>query len=111
MLVLKKIISHLEQVHESSILEMTKIATELDRNRLSGYLRACEEMGIIESTGRASHRKYRLKENYQSTLEALSLQLKSTKILSEGRMKWHFPHKRRLKERNISWSDEIPKGM
>ena len=108
MLVLNKIISHLEQVRESTILEMTQIATELDRNRLSGYLRACEELGIIESTGRASHRKYKLKSNYLLTLEALSLKLNTTKRPPEGRNKWHYPYKRRLKERNISWSDEIP---
>jgi len=111
MLVLKKIISHLEKVHESSISEMTQIAIELDRNRLSGYLRACEEVGIIESTGRASHRKYKLKENYLSTLEALSLELNLSKTPQKGRNKWHLPHKMRLKERNITWSDDIPKRM
>jgi len=74
-------------------------------------LRACEEVGIIESTGRASHRKYKLKDNYLSTLEALSLKLKSTKSPLKGRKKWHYPYRRRLKERNISWSDEIPKGV
>ena len=58
MLVLSKIIAHLEQVRESTILEMTQIATELDRNRLSGFLRACEEIGIIESIGKIIEKLY-----------------------------------------------------
>ncbi|MHA2247481.1 MAG: hypothetical protein ACXADY_21210 [Candidatus Hodarchaeales archaeon] len=74
MLVLQKIILYLEQVRESTILEMTKVANELDRNRLSGFLRACEEVGIIESIGKASHRKYRLTDSYLKKLEALSIQ-------------------------------------
>ena len=73
MLVLNKIISHLEQFHESTILEMAKIATELDLSKFSGFLKACEELGIIESIDKASHRKYRLKDNYLSTLDALSI--------------------------------------
>jgi hypothetical protein len=111
MLVLKKIISHLEKVRESTILEMTQVTTELDRNRLSGFLRACEEVGIIESIGRASHRKYRLANNYLQTLDALSLQPNHVEKPQKGRKKWHYPYKKRLKERNISWSDEIPEGV
>lgn len=111
MIVLTKIISHLEQVRESTILEMTQIATELDRNRLSGFLRACEEVGIIESIGKASHRKYRLKDDYLLRIEGLSLKSKEIKALPEGRKKWHYPYKKQLKERNISWSDEIPGGI
>ncbi len=110
MLVLTKIISHLEQVRESTILEMTQIATELDRNRLSGFLRACEEVGIIESVGKASHRKYRLKDDYLLRIDALSLESREIKKIPKGRKKWHYPYKKQLKERNISWSDEIPGG-
>lgn len=111
MLVLTKIISHLEQVRESTILEMTQIATELDRNRLSGFLRACEEVGIIESVGKASHRKYRLTDDYLLRIEGLSLKSKEIKVIPEGRKKWHYPYKKQLKERNISWSDDIPGGI
>jgi len=111
MLVLRKIISHLEQVRESTILEMTRVATELDRNRLSGFLRACEEVGIIESIGKASHRKYRLTDGYLQTLGALSLQQNHVERPEKGRKKWHYPYKKRLKGRNISWSDEIPEGV
>ncbi len=111
MLVLKKIISHLEQVHESTILEMTQVATELDRNRLSGFLRACEEVGIIKSIGKASHRRYRLTDSYLKTLDALSLQQNHIERPQKGRKKWHYPYKKRFKERNISWSDEIPEGV
>ena len=111
MLVLKKIISHLEKVHESTILEMTRVTTELDRNRLSGFLRACEEVGIIESIGKASHRKYRLKNSYLQTLDALSFHLNHDKRPKKGRKKWRSPYKKRLKERNLSWSDEIPEGV
>ncbi|MFX0152533.1 MAG: hypothetical protein ACFFAJ_17225 [Candidatus Hodarchaeota archaeon] len=110
MSVLAKIISHLEQVHESTILEMTQIATELDRNRLSGFLRACEEVGIIESVGKASHRKYRLKNDYMSRIDSLLLKSEVIKAPPEGRKRWHYPYKKQLKERNISWSDEIPGG-
>ncbi|MHA1973728.1 MAG: hypothetical protein ACTSW1_12080 [Candidatus Hodarchaeales archaeon] len=108
MSVLDKIIFYLENVHESTISEMTKIATGLDRNRLSGFLRACEEIGIIESVGKASHRKYRLKKDYLLKIEALSIKSHKTQALSEGRKKWHYPFKKQLKERSISWSDEIP---
>lgn len=111
MLVLRKIISHLEQVRESTILEMTQVTTELDRNRLSGFLRACEEVGIIESIGKASHRKYRLTDSYLQTLDALSLQQNHVERPQKGRKKWHYPYKKRLKERNISWSDEIPEEI
>lgn len=111
MLVLKKIISHLEEVRESTILEMTQVTTELDRNRLSGFLRACEEVGIIKSIGKASHRKYRLTKSYLQTLKALSLQLDHVETPQRSRKKWHYPYKKRLKERNISWSDEIPEGV
>lgn len=111
MLVLRKIISHLEQVRESTILEMTRVTTELDRNRLSGFLRACEEVGIIESIGKASHRKYRLTDSYLQTLDALSLQQNQGESPEKGRKKWHYPYKKRLKERNISWSDEVPEGV
>ncbi len=111
LLVLKKIISHLEQVRESTILEMTRVATELDRNRLSGFLRACEEVGIVESIGKASHRKYRLTDNYLQSLDALSLRQNNVERPQKGRKKWHYPYKKRLKGRNISWSDEIPEGV
>ncbi len=70
-----------------------------------------EEVGIIEGIGRASHRKYRLKKNYLQSIDALSLKLTDTKSSPEGRKKWHYPHKKYLKERSISWSDEIPKGV
>ncbi len=111
MLVLRKIISHLEQVRESTILEMTQVTTELDRNRLSGFLRACEEVGLIESIGKASHKKYRLTDSYLQILDALSLQQNHVERPQKGRKKWHYPYKKRLKERNISWSDEIPEGI
>ncbi len=111
MLVLKKIISHLEKVRESTILEMTQVATELDRNRLSGFLRACEEVGIIESIGKASHRKYKLTDSYLQTLDNLSLRKNHVERPQIGRKKWHYPYKKRLKKRNISWSDEIPEGV
>ena len=111
MTVLTKIISHLEQVRESTILEMTQIATELDRNRLSGFLRACEEIGIIESIGKTSHRKYRLKNDYLLKIDAISPKSHKIRALPEGRKKWHYPFKKQLKERNISWSDEIPGGI
>ena len=110
MLVIEKIISHLEKVNESTISDMTKVAPELDRNRLSGFLKACEEIGVVESIGKASHRKYRLKNTYKQLLSSLDLKVQSIESHNTGRKKWHYPHKRRLKERKIIWSNEIPEG-
>lgn len=110
MLILEKIIAHLERVNESSISEMTRTTNELDRNRLSGFLRACEELGIVESTGKASHRKYRLKADYLKKLEGFKLQVTQINETQEKRQYWEFPHKTRLKKRRIEWSNDIPGG-
>lgn len=108
MSVLEKIITHLERTKESSISEMTHAVEELDRNRLSGFLRACEELHIVESTGKASHRRYRLKANYLQKIKHLQVRRTQISRSNETRNYWHFPHRTRLKQRQIEWSTDIP---
>ncbi|MHA1168434.1 MAG: hypothetical protein ACTSP4_15915 [Candidatus Hodarchaeales archaeon] len=108
MSIIEKIVSYLEEVKESSITDMIKVAEDLDRNRISGYLRACEELGILEKVGKASHSKYRLKKNYSMKLEYLNFKVTKLNKTDETRKTWYFPHKKRLKKRTITWSSDLP---
>ena len=108
LLTIEKIISYLEEVKESSITDMIHIAKDLDRNRISGYLRACEELGILENVGKASHGRYRLREDYMKKLEYLQFKVKKLNKKENKRKTWHFPHKTRIKKRKINWSNDIP---
>ena len=71
-------------------------------------MRACEELGILEIVGKASHSKYKLKDGYEQKLDYLQFKVTKLSRNDSKRKTWHFPHKTRMKKRKISWSNDVP---